>query len=72
MVVGFERPRYIVSEPESGTTTIEVCMVLTVGDLGQRIIIQPEWAPDTAQGNNKIMSLYSSYCTVDVKRHLLF
>ena len=50
VTIGFERPRYFVTEPGSGTTTIEVCMVLTIGALGQRVVVQPEWLPVTAQG----------------------
>ena len=52
VTIGFERPRYIISEPGSGTTTIEVCMVLTVGSLGQRVVIEPQWVPDSAEGRN--------------------
>ena len=37
-------------EPDSGTTTVQVCMSLTVGALGQRVVVQPEWVPVTAQG----------------------
>ena len=50
VTIGFERSRYTISEPASGTATIEVCMILTVGSLGRAVIVEPQWIPDSAQG----------------------
>ena len=50
VTIGFERPSYTISEPESGTSMLQVCMILTVGLLGRPVTIEPEWTPDSAQG----------------------
>ena len=55
VTIGFERSRYTVSEPTSGTATVEVCMILTAGSLGRAVVIEPQWIPDSAQGETNLV-----------------
>lgn len=57
VTIGFERPRYTISEPASGTASLEVCMVLTVGSLGRSVVIEPQWIPNSAQGKAQVLIL---------------
>ncbi len=50
LVIGFEEQEYTAFEPSSGTRDQEVCIIVTSGQLGETLTIQPEFTQGTALG----------------------
>ena len=49
VTIGFEEIVYTTTEPDFGTTTLEVCMEVTRGAVGRELTVIPDVIENTAQ-----------------------
>ncbi len=54
VTIGFERPSYTFSEPSAGSSRVTelVCVSVTRGSVGTRLMVAADWTPGTAFGEN--------------------
>ena len=50
MTIGFTELVYSVMESNTGSTTVSVCIEVTVGSLGRQLRVVPDWPEVTATG----------------------